>query len=74
LYASLELRSPSIVLRGRASVTLDGTTLESNCIRLDVQKERLIVDGRYVLTRNGQRRHGVRTCFDTHLKPLDIQS
>lgn len=74
MRACLHGGSRHVILRGHATVTANGTTLESNCIRLDVQNERLVVDGRYVLTRDGQRQFGAGTCFDTHLIPLKTKS
>lgn len=63
-----------IILRGHAAVTVNGTTLESNCVAFDVQKNQIIVDGRYILTHAGERQFGTRSVFDTHLQVVDTES
>jgi hypothetical protein len=73
-HARLEDDSDHIVLRGHATVTANGTTLESNCIALDVRTNRIVVDGRYILTRDGQKEFGAGASFNTELKTLGAAS
>jgi len=73
-HARLQDNSSRIVLRGHAAVTVNGTTLESNCIALDVRANCVVVDGRYILTRAGQREFGAGSTFDADLKVLDAAS
>jgi len=60
--AALESGSFEVVLRGHARLTTPWTTLESNCIRLDMQNNRIVADGPYVLTRDGTKEPGVTNC------------
>lgn len=65
---------PYVLLQGHATVTTPTTTLEGNCIKMNVRDNCFVVDGRYLLTRGGRRQAGVGGCFDTELKPYQIAS
>ncbi len=67
-YARLAAGASSIVLRGHATVTANGATLESNCIRIDARNRQFVVDGRYLLTRGKDRRTGADACFNADLE------
>jgi hypothetical protein len=73
-YACLQAGSPYIVLRGHATVTAGGGTVESSCIKLDVKGGRFVIDGRYVLTRDGVRQRGTGVCFDMAWSPAHRES
>lgn len=72
--ARLFTGSTHIILRGHVTVTVHGSTLESNCIELDVRNDRIITNRRYILTRDGDRQFGVGVCFDTALNVVGTTS
>ena len=72
--ARLRSGSVDVVLRGHVTVTTNGTTLECNCITLDMRNDRIVAEGRYVLTRDGKRQFGAGSCFDTKLEVVDAGS
>ncbi len=65
---------PYVLLQGHATVTTPTTTLEGNCIKMNVRDNCFVVDGRYLLTRDGRRQAGIAGCFDTELKPYQLVS
>ena len=72
--ACLQGESPYVLLQGHATIRTPSGLLESNCIKMNVRDNCFIVDGHYLLTRNGYRRSGVGGCFDTELKPFQVVS
>jgi hypothetical protein len=72
--ACLEGDTSYVLLQGHATVTTPTATLEGNCIKMNVRDNCFVVDGRYLLTRDGRRVSGVGGCFDTELKPYQIAS
>jgi hypothetical protein len=72
--AILNSGSPQIMLRGHVIITADGDSIESNCIRWDIQKQKFIAEGTYLLKRGENRTAGKGICFDTHLKIMDIKN
>jgi len=73
-YACLRSDATGVMLRGHATVTTPEAVLESNCIEMDVQEECFVVDGRYLLTRNGRREKGERGRFDAALGVVSTDS
>jgi hypothetical protein len=63
-----------VLLQGHATVRTPTATLEGNCIKMNVQDNCFVVDGRYLLTRNGQRQAGIGGSFDTALRPYQVVS
>ena len=74
MHACLQAGSPCIILRGHATVIVEGAVLESSCIRLDVEDGRLVIAGRYVLTRGGHRQRGAGACMDMECSPTFRES
>jgi len=72
--ARLFTGSTHIILRGHVTVTVHRSTLESNCIELDVRNGRIITNTRYILTKDGNRQFGVGVCFDTALNVIGTTS
>jgi len=72
--ARLQSGSSRVILRGHATVMAHGSTLESNCIELDMRNGRIIANARYILTRNGRKHFGVSACFDAGLKVVNATS
>jgi hypothetical protein len=57
-----------ILLRGHVTITsADGGSLECNCAKWDIEKERFTVDGVYVLRREGMTTAGKDICVDSQL-------
>ena len=64
-----------VVLRGHAKITIaDGSTLESNYVRWNVQKQRFSVNGVYVLNRRGVMTTGKGICVDAQLNIIGAQT
>ncbi|MBN1361931.1 MAG: hypothetical protein JW993_15145 [Sedimentisphaerales bacterium] len=72
--ACLQADAPYVLLQGHATVTTPTATLEGNCIKMNVRDNCFVVDGRYLLTRDGCRHNGIGGCFDTQLKPCQLAS
>lgn len=72
--ACLQGDSPFVLLQGHAVVTTPTTTLEGNCIKMNVRDNCFVVDGRYLLTRDGRRQDGIGGSFDTRLQPRQFAS
>ena len=72
--ASLQGESPYVLLQGHAVIRTPTGLLEGNCIKMNVRDNCFVVDGHYLLTRNGHRRSGVGGCFDTELRPYQVAS
>jgi hypothetical protein len=73
-HARLESGSFDIVLRGHATVTAKGATLESNCLTLDARNDFIIANGPYCLTQARNKTFGAGACFDMALKVVDTGS
>jgi len=73
--AIVSYRNSDVVLRGHAKITIaDGSTLESNYIKLDVTKQHFRVNGVYVLNRGGIITTGKGICVDAQLNIVGAQS
>lgn len=72
--ACLRGDAPYVLLQGHAIVTTPTATLEGNCIKMNVRDNCFVVDGRYLLTRDGRRQDGIGGCFDTELRPYQVAS
>lgn len=70
-HAQLSAGTPDVVLHDHASVSAGGATLESDCIRMDTRNDRIVIDGRYTLTRDGNTHAGTGACFSTDLELLE---
>ena len=63
---------PEVTLRGHVIITaLDGSTLESNCVRWKIRQNIFLVDGIYVLSRNGTKIIGKNICVDAGLNETE---
>ena len=72
--AIVSYRNSDVVLRGHAKITIaDGSTLESNHIKWDVEKQHFSVDGVYVLNRGRVMTTGKGICVDARLKSVNGQ-
>jgi hypothetical protein len=69
--AQLSAGTPDVLLHDHASVSAGGTTLEGDCIRMDTRNDRIVIDGRYTLTRDGSTHAGTGACFSTDLELLE---
>ncbi len=67
-------REPDIIIRGHVVLTAaDGGTLEANYVKWDTGKQHFVVDGIYVIRRNGTKDMGKGICVDTQLRPVKGQ-
>lgn len=67
-------KQANVVLRGHVTITTaDGSTLESNYVMWDLEKQRFKVNGIYVLNHNGIRKKGKDICVDTQLNLTKAQ-
>jgi hypothetical protein len=72
--ATASYKHSGIVLRGHVTITTaEGSTLESNYVRWDIQKKHFRVNGIYALNRNGVRTTGRDICVDAQLKSVKAQ-
>lgn len=72
--AIVSYRNSDVVLRGHVKITIaDGSTLESNYVKWDVQKQHFSVNGVYVLNRGGIITTGKGICVDAQLKSVNGQ-
>jgi hypothetical protein len=65
--AALDSGRPQVILRGHVIITAEGATLESNCVRWDIQKQQFSAEGTYFLRRGESQIAGKGICVDTHL-------
>jgi len=74
--ASVSYKQLGLVLRGHVIISAaNGSTLESNHIKWDIESQRFIVNGAYVLNRDGIKITGKNMCFDVQLNVLgDLQA
>lgn len=73
--ARVSCKSPEIILRGHATITTaNGSTLESNCIKWNAEKQRFTAYGGYVLNRDGMKITGKGICLDAQLNTVQAQS
>ncbi len=74
--ASVQLSAgtPDFMLRGDVMVWANGTTLESDCVRMDSRNDRIIVDGPYRLTWGEETRAGTGACFGPELTLIETQA
>ena len=73
--AMVSYKWPGIVLRGRVTLeTADGSTLKSNHIKWEVEKQLFIVRGVYALDRGGVRTTGKDICVDAQLNGVKAQN
>ncbi len=72
LHASY--RQPSVILRGHVTITAyDGSTLECNHAKWDVEKGHFTIDGRYLLNRSGSRSTGKGIRVDALLNEVKAE-
>lgn len=72
--AMASYKHSGVVLRGHVTIkTADGSTLESNYVKWDIQKQRFSINGIYVLNRNGVKTTGRDICVDAQLKSVKAQ-
>jgi hypothetical protein len=72
--AVLDSGRPQVMLRGHVVITADGGTLESNCVRWDIQKQQFTADGTYFLRQGESRIAGKGICVDNHLNIADAKN
>lgn len=73
--AMVSYKWSGIVLRGRVTLeTADGSTLKSNHIKWEVEKQRFIVKGVYALDRGGVRTTGKDICVDAQFNDVKAQN
>lgn len=67
-------KQSELALRGHVIITAaDGSTLESNYIKWDIENQHFTVNGIYVLDRNGVKTIGKDICVDAALNALERQ-
>lgn len=72
--ATASYKHSGVVLRGHVTIkTADGSTLESNYVKWDIQKQRFSINGIYALNRNGVKTTGRDICVDAKLKSVKAQ-
>lgn len=69
--AMVSYKYSGVVLRGHVTIkTADGSTLESNYVNWDIDKQHFSVNGVYVLNRDGVKTTGRDICVDTQLNRI----
>lgn len=69
--ATVSYKQSGILLRGRVTLrTADGSTLKSSHVRWEVEEQRFIARGIYVLDRGGVRTTGKGICVDAQLNRI----
>jgi len=73
--AMASYKHSGIVLRGHVIIkTADGSTLESNYVKWDIEKRHFTVNGIYVINRNGVKTTGRNISVDAQLNSVEAQN
>jgi hypothetical protein len=68
------LENSALALRGHVTITAgDGGVLECNHALWDLDNDLFMIEGVYVLNRNGARTSGRNIDVDTRLNPCEVQ-
>ena len=72
--AVVSYKSSAVTLRGHVLITAaNRATLESNCVTWDINNQRFVASGGYVLTRGKSRTSGRNICVDAELNVIGKQ-
>lgn len=72
--AIVSYKYSGVILRGHVTIkTADGSTLESNYVKWDIEKQHFSVNGIYILNRDGVKTTGKDICVDVQLKNVKAQ-